>query len=622
MVLQQESNRQLIQQRLNLFRLPVLFVFLILAARLWQLQIIQGAEYAVKAERNRIRTIELFAPRGTISDRFNTPLVENRPSFDVLLYREAMKDKAATIRFLVEKFSMKSEDIEAKLRRNKGTGLYRPILLKEDAGMTDISLIEAHRRDHPEIQLGPEPRRLYRYGKLAAHLIGYVSEISEQELAARTFPGAATRSLVGQTGVERIYNQLLVGKDGERQVLVDSVGREVGPVSETESVIGGEVRLTLDLDLQTVAEKALEGKVGAIVAMNPRNGEVLVMASSPSFDPNAFSARISGGDWNELVNDPDRPMQNRAIQNSYSPGSVFKLIMSDAGLEEGLLDDDPAVFCQGSAVYYGRTFHCHKGGHGTVHLEQAIAKSCNIFFYELGRRLGISKIAEHAHALGLGERTGIDLPGEKAGIMPSPEWKQQVRHAKWYEGETISVSIGQGAVSVTPLQILRAVSAIATGGLLTTPHVLLRAEKIPDSELRWPVRHVPIGEDHARRIREGMWGSVNDGGTGHSAAIPGHDICGKTGTVQVIGNEKKKQTGEDVEDHSWFAGFASRDNPEIAVVVFIEHGGMGGIAAAPLAREVFSAYFEKHKPKMIASSRIPGVGTEKGIVESSSHSND
>jgi penicillin-binding protein 2 len=348
------------------------------------------------------------------------------------------------------------------------------------------------------------------------------------------------------------------------------------------------------------------------------------MASAPSFDPNAFSTRISGDDWNELINDPDRPMQNRAIQNSYSPGSIFKLIMSDAGLEEGLLDDNPAVFCKGSAEYYGRIFHCHdKKGHGTVHLEQAIAKSCNIFFYELGRRLGISKIAKHAHDLGLGERTGIDLPGEKAGVMPSPEWKEQVHHTKWYAGETISVSIGQGAVSVTPLQILRAVSAIATGGLLTTPHVLLRAEEIPEGELKWPVSHIPLGEEHARRIREGMWESVNNWGTGHNAAIPGHDICGKTGTVQVIGNEKKQQAREDIEDHSWFAGFSSRDNPEIAVVVFIEHGGMGGIAAAPIAREVFSAYFEKHKPKMITSSSpAPDFVTGKGSVASSPHLND
>jgi penicillin-binding protein 2 len=560
-----------------------------------------------KAERNRIRIIELIAPRGNISDRNGIPLVENRPSFDVLLYREAMKDKAATIRFLEEKLLMKEDDIRARLSRNKKEGLYRPIILKEDAGMEDISVVEAHRRDHPEIQLGPEPRRLYRYGKLAAHLMGYIGGISEQELEAKTFPGATNRSLVGRAGVERFYNQLLVGKDGERQVLVDSMQREVGPVKEVNSVIGGEVQLTIDLDLQSVAEKALENKVGAIVALDPRNGEILAMASAPSYDPNAFSTRISGEEWNELKNNPDNPMQNRAIQNSYSPGSIFKLIMAEAGLEEGLLDSNPAVLCTGSAVFYGRTFHCHdKKGHGTLHLEQAIMKSCNIFFYELGQKLGISKIAEHAHSLGLGEKTGIDLPSERAGVMPSPEWSKQVRHTKWYAGETVSVSIGQGAVSTTPIQLLRAVSAIATGGVLTTPHVLLKAEKTPNGELKWPVRQIPIGEARAARIRDGMWQSVNNGGTGHNAAVPGQNICGKTGTVQVVSKEKKQQVEGDTEDHSWFAGFGNRDNPEIAVVVFIEHGGMGGVAAAPLAQQIFSAYFEKRKPKMMTSSQVPG----------------
>jgi len=607
-VLQQESNRQLIQQRLNLFRLPVLLIFLILGARLWQLQIIQGAEYALRAERNRIRTIELVAPRGTIADRYSIPLVENRPSFDVLLYRESMKNQAATMRFLTEKLGIKPEDIETRLRRSKSMGLYHPVVIKEDASMEDISIIEAHRRDYPEIQLGPEPRRLYHYGRLAAHLLGYVGEISEEELASNMFPGAASGSLVGRSGVERVYNQLLVGKDGERQVLVDSMGREAGLLNETDSVIGGEVQLTLDLDLQSIAEKALEDKVGAVVAMDPRNGEILAMASAPSFDPNAFSARISGNEWNELINDPDRPMQNRAIQNSYSPGSIFKLVMSDAGLEEGLLADDPSVTCRGSAVYYGRTFHCaEKKGHGTLHLEQAIMRSCNIFFYELGRRLGIEKIAAHAHSLGLGERTGIDLPGERSGVMPSPEWKMQTRHQKWYVGETISVSIGQGAVSTTPLQIIRAVSAIATGGLLTTPHVMLRAENNAGKDMQWPIRRIPLGEDNARRIREGMWLSVNNWGTGHNAAVPGQNICGKTGTVQVVSNENKRLMQEGVsEDHSWFAGFGNKDNPEIAVVVFIEHGGKGGVASAPIAKQIFSAYFEKHSPKMMTGNRIPG----------------
>ena len=603
MVLQQETNRQLIQQRLNRFRLPVLLIFLILGARLWQLQIIQGSEYARKAENNRIRTIELVAPRGTISDRHGLPLVENRSSMDVVLYREAMKDLAGTNRFLTEKLAIRPEDLEARLSRGKSGGLYRPIIVKEDAGMEDISVIEAHRRDHPEIQLHPEPRRLYHYGNTAAHLLGYVGEVSEQELKNNLFPGAKSGTLVGQSGIERTYNHLLVGKDGERQVLVDSMGREMGFVNETDAVIGGEILLTIDLDLQAVAEQALADKVGAVVAMDPRNGEILAMASSPSYDPNTFSKRISENEWNSLINHPDRPMQNRAIQNSYSPGSIFKLIMADAGLEEGLLEDNPAVVCSGSAYFYGRVFHCaRKEGHGSLHLEEAIAKSCNIFFYNLGKRLGISKIAQHAQALGLGERTGIDLPGERSGVMPSPEWKMQARRAKWYPGETISVSIGQGAVSTTPLQIVRAVSAIATGGLLVTPHVLLRAEKGSQSDLRWPARRIPIGEDNARRIREGMWNGVNNYGTGRNAAIPGLDICGKTGTVQIVSRSTNQQLREEIEDHSWFTGFASRDNPEIAVAVFIEHGGTGGVAAAPLAKQLFNVYFNKRNGVLLTSA--------------------
>lgn len=603
MVLQQESNKQLIQQRLNRFRIPVLLIFLILAARLWQLQIIHGSEYALRAEQNRIRTIELVAPRGTISDRHHTPLVENRPSFNVLLYRESMKDQEATFRFLTDGLGVRKEDIEERFRRGQRAGLYRPIVIKEDGGMEDVSIIEAHRAVYPEIEVGYEPRRLYHHEELAAHLLGYVGEVTEEELDKDVFPGAKSGSLVGQSGVERVYNNLLVGKDGQRQVLVDSMGREVGVLDEVDPVIGNEVRLTLDLDLQSVAEKEMEGQVGAIVAMDPRNGEILAMVSSPSFNPNAFSARMSPDEWNELLNNPNHPMQNRAIQNSHSPGSVFKLIMADAGLEEGLFSRDLTVTCSGSAVFYGRPFACgSKEGHGPLKLEQALAKSCNIFFYELGRRLGIEKIAERAHTFGIGEKTGIDLPGEKSGLMPSPEWKRQALGEAWYPGETISVAIGQGAVSTTPLQILRAVSAIATGGLLTTPHVLLDVEDGSLNQREWPILQIPMSEESVRRIREGMWQSVNDWGTGHNAAVPGQDICGKTGTAQVVGNESKQQTGKELEDHSWFVGFGSKDNPEIAVVVFVEHGGKGGVNAAPMAQKIFRAYFRQNGPEMLTDS--------------------
>lgn len=598
---------------MNLFRLPVLLIFMILAARLWQLQIIQGSEFGIRAERNRIRTITLVAPRGMIADRNNVPLVENRPSFNVVLYREWMESRENTIRFIMEKLGLSREEIESRLQRGKNTGLYHPIVLKEDAGIEDISTIEAHKSEHPEVQLSIEPRRTYHYGKLAAHLLGYVGEISESELASNTFPGAVSGSQIGQSGVERTYNRILMGKDGAREVLVNSRGREVGRLEETDSVVGGEVQLTLDLDLQSIAEKALEEKVGAIVAMDPRNGEVLAMASSPTFDPNDFSTRISGEKWAALVNNADRPMQNRAIQNSYSPGSIFKVIMANAGLEEGLLDSDPALDCKGAERYYGRIFHCaKKEGHGPLHLEQAIAKSCNIFFYDLGRRLGITKIAEHAEALGLGMQTGIDLPGERSGVMPSPEWKKRTGRSKWYAGETISVSIGQGAVSATPLQMIRAISAIVTEGRLVTPHVVLRTEGQVEKTPKWPMGRIPVKAENARKIRQGMWESVNDYGTGHNAAIRGMDICGKTGTVQVMSNEKKRQSGEEIEDHSWFAGFASRDNPEIAVVVFLEHGGKGGVAAAPLARQIFSAYFEKKNSQRIDGKNLAASESGKG----------
>jgi penicillin-binding protein 2 len=594
--LQPESNRQVLQQRLTWLYYPVVILFVVLAARLWQLQIIRGSEYAVLAERNRVRTIQVVAPRGTILDRNSRPLVENRPSFNVLLYREAMEDRASTFGFIVDKLSVRAEELEARLRRSKGTGLYRPVVIKEDVGIDDISIVEAHQREHPEIQLGPEPRRLYRYGQLAAHVLGYVGEISEDELAQKALANVHVGDVVGKAGVERTFNSVLTGVDGSRQVLVDSLGREVEALETIDSVVGGEVWLTIDLDLQSTAESLLYDKVGVILAMDPRDGELLAMASSPSYDPNSFSTRISEDDWNRLINDPNRPLQNRAIHNAYPPGSIFKLVMAEAGLEEGLVQEDTRVSCTGSALYYNRLFHCHnKNGHGTVDAEHAIEWSCNIFFYELGRRLGISKIAERATELGLGEKTGVDLPGERAGVMPSPEWKQRTRNSKWFAGETISVSIGQGAVTTTPLQVLRAISALATGGTLVVPRTVLRTERPPDFQAEQSPRRLNLKPETVSKIRAGMWASVNSGGTGHNAQIPGLDVCGKTGTVQVMSTEKRKEIQKDLaelEDHSWFAGFAPRDNPEIVVVAFIEHGGKGGIAAAPLAREIFRVHFE------------------------------
>lgn len=592
---QQELSRQRILARLRWFYAPVAIVFLVLAARLWQLQIIRGREYALQAERNRIRTLDVTAPRGAIMDRNREVLVDNRPSFNILLYREYMKDESATRSFAADNLKVAPADFDALLQRSRRELVFRPLVVKEDVGIDDISIVEAHRHDRPEIQLSPQPRRRYRRGKLAAHVLGYVGDVSDEELSSSVFPDARPGDLVGKSGVERTYNACLTGTDGKRRMLVDSQGRELGILGEIEAVIGGELLLTLEARLQEAAESLLAGKVGSIVAMDPRNGEILAMASAPAFDPNRFASRLSEAEWKGLINDPDRPLQNRAIQNSYSPGSTFKVFMALTALEEGVIDESSRVFCGGAAVYYNRLFHCWSKGHGYLNVVGAIQNSCNIFFYEMGRRVGIEKIAEHAAALGLGERTGIDLPGERAGVMPSPEWKQRTRGDKWYAGETISVAIGQGAVSVTPLQLLRAVSAVAMGGRLVTPHLLLRAGKPAGAAPSWPVRELNFRPETTADILAGMWGSVNAGGTGGRARVPGLDICGKTGTAQVIGAETAKKLGSDselFEDHSWFVGFANRDDPEIAVVVFVEHGGKGGMAAAPLAGEIFRKYFE------------------------------
>jgi penicillin-binding protein 2 len=586
--LQPESNRQAIQRRLNWLYPSLILVFSLLGVRLWWLQILRGPEYAHLAEQNRIRSIQVVAPRGPIMDRNRALLVDNRPSLNIILYRELMKDLASTSAFVSEKLAIPAEDLAAQLRRNRRAGAYQPIVIKQDVGIEDVSVVEANRRDHPEIQLGPEPRRLYRYGNLAAHVLGYVGEISEAELSGNAFPGVQGGELVGKAGVERIYNECLTGKNGAREVLVDSMGRELGMLEEKDAAVGGDLQLTIDFDLQSLAEGLLSGSVGAIIMMDPRNGEVLAMAAAPSFNPNNFTPRISARDWSALMTDPNRPLQNRAIQNSYPPGSIFKLVVAEAGLEEGFVEDGTHVICQGAAVFYNSIRHCwNENGHGYTDLDSAIKNSCNIFFYTLGQQMGIEKISAHAKGLGFGARTGVDLPNELPGVVPPGP--------RWFAGETISVAIGQGPISATPLQVIRAVSAIATDGKLVTPHLILKAER-GHAPGPWPEQQLPIKPENARKIRAGMWDSVNSGGTGRGAFIPGLDICGKTGTVQIISADRRKEIKKDVQDfenHAWFAGFAGRDNPEVAVVVFLEHGGGGGVAAAPMAQEMFRAYYAK-----------------------------
>jgi len=430
-------------------------------------------------------------------------------------------------------------------------------------------------------------RRLYPQNGFAAHVIGYTGEVSEQELDSPDFAKYSQGAVIGKFGIERQYNDTLMGVDGERQVVVDNRGKTRETLANKEAIPGKDLQLTLDLDLQAVAELAMEGKNGAVVAMDPRTGEVLAMVSRPSFDPNKFAVHIKSSDWREIADNPDHPLLNRAIQAQDAPGSTFKPFVAIAGLESGAIDDQFTVHCSGGASFYGSYHKCwQKGGHGAVSLHRGIQQSCDVYFYNVGDRTGIDKIAFYANQAGLGEKTGVDLPHEAEGLVPSSAWKIRNFREKWYAGETISVAIGQGALTVTPMQLARAYSWLINGGLWHQPH-LVKGGKY--QEHSWP-----LSADNVSKVIYGTWGVVNEpGGTGVRAQLPGLDVCGKTGTAQLASNKfLSGKTGKEFEDNAWFVGFAPREAPEIVVVALYDHGGHGQFAA-PVARDVLKAYFDK-----------------------------
>src|SRR5580765_1512732 len=446
--------------RLTAAQYIILGIFLVLAYGLWRLQVMQADYYSLAAERNRIRNVPVLAPRGKILDREGRTIVDNYPSFSALLLRDSSRDLNADADLIAQGLHLDPNEVRARIRRFATMPQYQPIFLKEDITPDELQFIEAHRNELPELDTIMAHRRLYPRNGFMAHLIGYVGEVSDDMLNQAAFELYNPGDVVGISGVERQYNSLLMGKNGSRQALVDSHGREVGRLGETEAEPGKQLKLTIDIDLQIAAEEALEGKNGAIIAMDPRTGEILAMVSRPTFDPNDFSVRISRDEWTKLVNDPDKPLLNKAIQAQLAPGSVFKIIMATAGLQEGVAQN-LHVNCSGGANFYGRYFKCwviaeHRA-HGLVDISKGIYQSCDVFFYTLAQKLGIQRIAKYATAFGLGQKTGIDLPQEASGIMPSEEWKIRTFKQKWIVSETISVGIGQGAVAATPVQMMRAI---------------------------------------------------------------------------------------------------------------------------------------------------------------------
>jgi penicillin-binding protein 2 len=599
--------------RLTAVQYIILGIFLILAYGLWRLQVVQSEFYASLAEKNRIRNVPILAPRGKILDREGRTIVDNYPSFTALLLRDSSRDLLADADLIAEGLHLDPKEVRDRIRHFAGSPQYQPIYLKDDITPDELAFVESHRNELPELDTIMAHRRLYPRKGFMAHLIGYVGEVSEDMLNQPQFELYNPGDVVGKSGVELEYNDILMGKNGSRRAVVNSHGKEVGRLDETAAVPGKQLKLTVDLDLQIAAEEALEGRNGAIVAMNPRNGEILAMVSRPTFDPNDFAVRVSRDQWAALVNDDEHPLLNKAIQAQLAPGSTFKIIMATAGLQEGIAQD-LHVICNGGAVFYGRYFKCwvtaeHRV-HGEVGISKGIYQSCDVFFYTLAEKLGIDRIAKYATMFGLGQRTGIDLPQEVTGVIPSEEWKIRNFKQKWYAGETISVGIGQGAVAVTPIQLARAIGAIASGGLLVRPHVTnpadLPANIVPASNVPEKVQ-IPIDPQNWEIITDAMANVPTPLGTAPSAHLQGIDFAGKTGSAQTISNALKAKIAKgksQFKDNAWFVGVTPRRDPEIVVAVLFE-GGEHGQFAARIAAQVIKAYVEKQRrqPTKMAESK-------------------
>ena len=578
-------------------------VLAILLVGLWRLQVLGSDNYRLLAEANRVRKVPILAPRGRLSDREGRLLVDNYSSVTCFLLREQIKDAATELPLIASGLHMTVEQLEYTLRHYQYAPKYQPIPLKPDITPDEQAFIEAHRNELPMLETLEEQRRLYPRDGFAAHLIGYVGEISENDLNLPKYAFYEPGDVVGKSGVEQAYDSLLRGKDGSRDMIVNSHGREIGRLGEEIAIPGKDLRLTIDLDIQMAAERAMDGKNGAMVAMDPHTGEILAMVSRPTFDPNQFAVRLSRTYWNTIINDPEHPLLNKAIQAQVAPGSTFKIIMSVAGLEEGVAET-MRVNCGGGADFYGHYYHCDKR-HGGVDIDHAIPWSCDVFYYTLAQRLGINTIARYANEFGLGLRTGIDLPEEASGTVPSEQWKMKNFHQQWYAGETISVGIGQGAVAATPMQMARALSGIASGGALKRPHVVF-PEQIPADQKEAFYESFPGSGDKDVTMRPETWQTVTEGmaaattgsGTAFASHLEGIDFAGKTGTAQVMSHDALARTnkGKKTQPNSWFVGIAPRRNPDIVVGVLWENGDWGS-NSAKLAAQVIDAFVEKQRKR-------------------------
>jgi penicillin-binding protein 2 len=601
------DDRRSLTIRLSVLQYLTAVVFAALAVGFWIFQIAQHQKFLETAENNRVRKLPLPAPRGVLLDRDGRMLVENQNTLNIALVREQTKNLGDVLRQLAAATGVSEAQLRDTVNRRRREPTYHPMVLIENASREQVIAASARRLELPGIIYQEVPSRRYPASDMAAHLFGYVGEVTEAQLQRPDYDGIEPGTMVGQAGVELAYNKNLMGKEGNKTVAVNSVGREIRELSKLDPTVGRPLQLTIDSDVQKSIEDAFaaSGFNGASVVLDPRNGEVLGFTSRPAYDPNAFAAGIDRATWASLNTDDLKPLQNRALQGRYSPGSTFKMAVGLAGLEEGVITPGFQVHCSGSANFYGRNFACwakSKGGHGTVTLKTAIEQSCDVYFYTVGNMLGVDRINKWATLFGLGVKSNIDLPNELVGLVPSTEWKKTQKEKKWYAGETISVAIGQGQVAVTPVSMAVYAATLANGGTRITPHLVKAMDDgtglkpIPPPP---PQSKVDVTFEKLQAIRDGMWGVVNGAGTGGRARVAGHDVCGKTGTAQVISNAGRRaaaRSGKDLRDNGWFVFFAPRDNPEIAGVVFLEHG-IHGPNAASLAHHILETFFAKKDGK-------------------------
>jgi len=591
--------------KVNLYILSGFFILLITlyGLRLYYLQIIKGEFFLNQAENNRIRIEPVSAPRGIIYDRQGTILVDNRPAYHVYLVREKVN-----VQEIIKKLStfcnVPEENLKAVLEKNRRMPLFKPIRLMSDINWDCLAKIEANSYRLPGVYVDVEPVRSYRFPGMASHILGYLGEITEEELAKPEYADYSGGDDIGRTGIEKSYEKVLRGSRGIREVEVDALGRKLRVLDERDPTPGHAIWLTIDAHIQYKAEELMKDLEGAVVAIDVKTGAVRAMVSSPTFDENLFVKGISPDDWKRLNSDPRHPLLNRAIQSAYPPGSTIKPFIALAGLQEGLIGKADRVNCPGFFRFGNRDYRCwKKGGHGGVDLYRAITESCDVYFYSLGNRLGITKLSTYFRMFNFGSPTGIEIPGEKSGIVPDPEWKLRFLRQPWHKGETISVSIGQGYLSVTPLQLAVAYGAIASDGILRKPFLVEKIEGEEKSKNHVPeTKSIPIKPEYIKMVKAGLEGVVKDPkGTAHRIWKETMPIAGKTGTAQVIKFaervENESKIPKQFRDHAWFAGYAPSSDPEIVVVALVEHGGHGASAAAPIVASIIEEYFLVSKAK-------------------------